>query len=43
MLGERGRVEAMRVILSQLDYPWSDDAVVGTPDPRIIGPPKLHS
>lgn len=36
---KRGRVEAMRVVLSQLDYPDRDDAIVGTPDPLIVGPP----
>ena len=36
---KRGRVEAMRVVLSRLDYPGRDDEVVGRPDPHIVGPP----
>lgn len=37
---KRGRVEAMRHVLSQLDYPDRDDELVGTPDPLIVGPPR---
>ncbi len=36
---KRGRLEAMRVVLNQLDYPDRDSDVVGTPDPLIVGPP----
>ena len=36
---KRGRVEAMRVVLSQLDYPGKRVDVVGEPDPLIVGPP----
>ena len=36
---KRGRVEAMRIVLSKLDYPGRDDSVVGVPDPLIVGPP----
>ena len=38
---KRGRVEAMRVVLSQLDYPGRNDDIVGEPDPLIVGPPEL--
>ena len=37
---KRGRVEAMRFVLSQLEYPGRDDVVVGVPDPLIVGPPS---
>ncbi len=36
---KRGRLEAMRWVLAQLDYPEKDESVVGTPDPNIVGPP----
>lgn len=36
---KRARLEAMRWVLSQFDYPDKDRKVVGTPDPRIIGAP----
>jgi polyphosphate kinase 2 len=36
---KRGRVEAMRWVLNLIDYPEKDPAVVGTPDPLIVGPP----
>ena len=36
---KRARLEAMRVLLSQLDYPQKDDGVVGAPDPLLVGPP----
>ncbi len=36
---KRGRIEAMRFVLSKLDYPGRDDDIVGTPDPLIVGPP----
>jgi polyphosphate kinase 2 (PPK2 family) len=36
---KRGRIEAMRWVLDLIDYPDKDHAVVGTPDPLIVGPP----
>jgi polyphosphate kinase len=36
----RGRIEAMRYVLDRLDYDDKDQDVVGTPDPRIVGPPE---
>lgn len=36
---KRGRIAALRWVLSTLDYPTKDPDVVGTPDPLIIGPP----
>ena len=38
--GQRGRLEAMRWVLSQLDYEDKDQSVVSTPDPLIVGPPS---
>ncbi len=38
---KRGRLEAMRFVLNCLDYPDRDDAVVGRPDPNIVGPPDV--
>ena len=38
---KRGRVEAMRWVLSNLDYPDKDHEIVGTPDPSIVGPPEV--
>ena len=35
----RGRIEAMRCLLSGLDYPAKDVAVVATPDPLVVGHP----
>ena len=35
---KRARVEALRHVLSCLDYPEKDREVVGTPDNRIVGP-----
>ncbi len=35
---KRARLEAMRVLLSQVDYPGKDHVLVGQPDPRIVGP-----
>ncbi len=35
---KRGRIEAIRTVLSQLDYPDRSD-VVGVPDPLIVSPP----
>jgi polyphosphate kinase len=40
---KRGRLEAMRHILEQFDYPGKDPEVVGKPDGKIIGPPALLS
>lgn len=36
---KRARLEAMRWVLSQFDYPNKDHKVVGAPDPLIIGSP----
>ena len=36
---KRGRIAALRWVLSTLDYPTKDPSVVGTPDPVIVGPP----
>ena len=33
----RARLEAMRVVLSAIDYSGKDERVVGTPDPSIVG------
>ena len=35
---KRARLEAMRVLLSQVDYPLKDETLVGLPDPLIVGP-----
>ncbi|HEX4830488.1 MAG TPA: hypothetical protein VH478_05285 [Trebonia sp.] len=40
---KRARLEAMRHVLSQFDYPGKDAEVVGVPDEAIIGPPALLS
>ena len=37
---KRGRLEAMRWVLSHIDYSDRDDEVVGEPDPHIVGPPS---
>jgi polyphosphate kinase len=37
---KRGRIEAMRWVLSRLDYPEKAAEIVGTPDPLIVGPPS---
>jgi polyphosphate kinase len=37
----RARIEAMRYVLRQVDYEGRDEAVVGAPDPLIVGPPPL--
>ncbi|GAA4697795.1 polyphosphate kinase 2 [Kocuria gwangalliensis] len=34
---KRARLEAMRHVLSQFDYPDKNHSVVGTPDPKIVG------
>lgn len=36
---KRARLEAMRWVLSQFDYPNKDRDVVGVPDPLIVGSP----
>ncbi|HEX6401793.1 MAG TPA: polyphosphate kinase 2 [Pseudonocardiaceae bacterium] len=36
---KRGRIAALRWVLSTLGYPTKDHDVVGTPDPLIAGPP----
>ncbi|QYM77163.1 polyphosphate kinase 2 [Leucobacter luti] len=36
---KRARLEAMRWVLSRFDYPDKDHAVVGVPDPLVIGSP----
>jgi len=38
---KRGRLAAMRWVLFNLDYPGKDEAVVGVPDPLIVGPPEV--
>jgi polyphosphate kinase 2 len=37
---KRARLEAMRHVLSRFPYDGKDEAVVGTPDPKIIGAAK---
>jgi polyphosphate kinase 2 len=40
---KRARLEAMRYVLSRVEYEDKDDSVVGRPDPLIVGPaPLLH-
>ncbi|MGV1004728.1 MAG: polyphosphate kinase 2 [Candidatus Nanopelagicales bacterium] len=36
---KRGRLEAMRWVLSKIDYPDKNHDLVGYPDPLIVGPP----
>jgi polyphosphate kinase 2 len=36
---KRGRIAALRWVLSTLDYPTKDPDVISTPDPLIVGPP----
>ncbi len=38
---KRARLEAMRVVLSTIDYPGKDADVVGVPDPLLVGRPEL--
>ena len=38
---KRGRLEAMRYVLSQVRYSGWDENVVGRPDPLIVGPASL--
>jgi polyphosphate kinase 2 len=33
----RGRINAMRLVLSQLEYDGRDNSVIGVPDPLIVG------
>jgi hypothetical protein len=33
------RIEAMRFVLSQVDYEGKNEELVGHPDPLVIGPP----
>jgi polyphosphate kinase len=40
---KRGRVEAIRFVLSRFDYTDKDHDIVGAPDPLIVGPPSLVS
>jgi len=40
---KRARLEAMRHVLAQFEYPGKDHAAVGAPDDKIIGPPALLS
>jgi hypothetical protein len=40
---KRGRLEALRFVLHQLDYPDKADGVLGKPDPLIVGPPEVVS
>ena len=35
----RGRLEAMRYVLSRVPYEGRDETVAGVPDPLIVGPP----
>ena len=35
---KRARIETLRFVLSQLDYPEKDPEVVQAPDPRLVGP-----
>ena len=35
---KRARINAMRFVLEQFDYPRRDDAIVAIPDPLIVGP-----
>ena len=35
---ERARLEAMRYVLTRIDYADKDHEVVGDPDPRVVGP-----
>lgn len=37
---KRARIEAMRWVLSQFDYPSKNHRIVGQPDPKIVGSPR---
>jgi polyphosphate kinase len=38
---KRARLEAMRYVLSRFDYDDKDPEIVGTPDPKLVGPASL--
>jgi polyphosphate kinase 2 (PPK2 family) len=38
---KRARLEAMRHVLNLFDYERKDAEVVGTPDPKVVGPASL--
>jgi polyphosphate kinase 2 len=38
---KRGRVEAMRWVLSRFNYPGKDFDIIGQPDPQIVMPAKV--
>jgi polyphosphate kinase len=38
---KRARIEALRFVLSRVDYEGRDELVLGRPDPLIVGPPPL--
>ncbi len=38
---KRARLAAIQTVLSSIDYPGKDTAVVGTPDPKICGGPDI--
>jgi polyphosphate kinase len=38
---KRGRLEAMRYVLSRFNYAEKDAEVVGAPDPQLVGPASL--
>lgn len=38
---KRARIESMRWVLAQFDYPGKDSSLIGTPDPLIIGKPEV--
>ena len=40
---KRGRLEALRFVLHQLEYPEKDLSLLGEPDPLIVGPPDVVS
>jgi polyphosphate kinase 2 len=40
---KRARLEVIRTILSSVVYAGRDDAVVGVPDPRVVGGPDIWS
>jgi hypothetical protein len=37
---KRARLEAMRHVLNRLPYEGKDESVVGSPDPKVVGPAK---
>jgi hypothetical protein len=40
---KRARIEAIRHVLSKIDYDGKDEEVIGKPDRAIIGPPSVLS